>query len=136
MRNETLLTCGRLDLPAAVDCGDAAGQIAICDARKSGLANKVGERLLVREATNALNEIAVGIGVAGGQFSEAGNNFERVEIIEPVEDRHLALREFEAKPAAARLQHAVGFGERPVDVRDVADAECDRIGVEAAVCEG
>ena len=59
-----------------------------------------------------------------------------MEVVDTVEDRHVDLRELEAQEPPAGLQNAVGLAERLVDVRDVADAERDRIGVERAILEG
>ena len=58
-----------------------------------------------------------------------------MEIVDPVQQRHIAVRKFQAQKAAAGLQNAVGLGERLINVGHVADAESNRIGVECAAFE-
>ena len=48
----------------------------------------------------------------------------------------LDFGKFQAQEAAAALQHPEGFRQRHVDMRHVADAEGDRIGVEGLAVEG
>ena len=76
---------------------------------KPGVADHAGECFLRREAADALDEIVVGLGRAGRERAEARNHLEGMEVVEPVEQRHLALREFEAEEVAADLQDAEGL---------------------------
>ena len=103
--------------------------------REARVADHGGEGFLLGEATDAFDEILIGRAVAGRQFAEARDDLERMEIIDAVENRDLNFGKFKAHEAAAGAEHAVGFCERAVDMGDVADAEGDRVGVEALVGE-
>ncbi len=46
------------------------------------------------------------------------------------------MREFEAKEAAAGLEHTTGFVQRPLNVGDITDAERDDVSVDAGVRQG
>ena len=90
------------------------------------------ERIGPREAANRFDQIAVGLGVAGDGAAERRNHVEGVEIVERVEAGHVDRGELQAEELAAEAQHAKGFGERRLDARHIADAECDGDGVAAA----
>ena len=51
----------------------------------------------------------------------------------PVEPGHVDGGEFQAQKTAAGPQHAIGFLQRGIDPRHVADAERDGVGVERAI---
>jgi hypothetical protein len=118
------------DFPARVHGGNTAGQIAIANALEASVADHVRERLLLGEFADALDEVLIRLRRACRQFTKTGNDFKRVEVIEPVEDRHLDLGELKTEKAAARFQHAKRFAQRRINVGDVADAEGNRVGVE------
>ena len=60
-----------------------------------------------------------------------------MEVVEPIEDRHLARRQnSRQRKRPPVFEHAKGLGERAIDVRHVADAEGDRVGVERVVGKG
>ena len=105
------------------------------DARKTGGADHLGESAGLRKFADRLDEILVGFGVAGHGAAERRNYLERKQIVEPIEAGNVDGGEFQAQEAAAGLQHAIGFAEREVDPRHVADAERDGVGVEAAIRE-
>ena len=88
------------------------------------------KRLGVRKARDRFDEIAIGVAVSRHEPAEHGNDVKRIGFIEPVEQRHIDIGEFEAEEPTAPLQDAVRLGERLVDPRHVANAEGDRIGVE------
>ncbi len=80
-----------------------------------------------------LDQIAIGLGVAGHRPADRRNDVERIKLVGPVEPRHVDVGKFETQEAPADPQHAVRFGQRGVDARHVADAERDGDGVERAV---
>ncbi len=84
---------------------------------------------LRREAPDAFGEIAIRRSVTGHQFAKPRQHREGIEIVEIIEPGCRDAREFETKEPPAGLEHAIGFGERLVEMRGVADAERDRIGV-------
>ena len=83
-----------------------------------------------------LDEVLIGLAVAGHRLADARDDLERIELVERVEPRHVDRGELQAQEAAADLEHAVGLGERAVDARHVADAEGDGDAVEALVGVG
>ena len=80
-----------------------------------------------------LGEVAIRFRIAGDHAAERRNDVERVEIIEPVETGHVHARELEAEKVPAWAQYAERLRQGGVDTRHVADAERDRVGVEALV---
>ena len=52
-----------------------------------------------------------------------------------LERRALEVTQLEAEEPSSLLQHAVRLPQRCVDVRDVPDAERDRVGVNAATSD-
>ena len=87
------------------------------------------ERGLRRKAPDAFGEIAIGRAVARHQLAEPRQHGEGIEIVEIVQPGRCDAGEFETEKPPARLEHAIGFAERLVEMGDVADAEGDRIGV-------
>ena len=82
-----------------------------------------------------LDQIAIGLGVARHGAADRGNDVERIELVEPIETRHVDRGKFQAEEMPAGLQHAMDLAERHVDARHVADAERDGDGIEALVRE-
>src|SRR5581483_5542862 len=121
--------------PARMHGGDAAGEVAVAHAAKARLADQGGERLLLRKAADALDEVAVGLGRTRRQGAEPRDHLEGVEVVEAVEQRHLAGRELQAQVAATGPEHAVSLAQGAIDAGNVADAEGDRVGVERLVGE-
>ena len=95
-----------------------------------------GEGLLVGKAPDRFDEIPVGVGVAGDRAPHRRDRVEGIEVVDPVEHRRGNLTELEAEEASARLEDAPSFGQRPLDLGHVADAEGDRVGVEPPVGKG
>ncbi len=58
---------------------------------------------------------------------------ERPLVVNLVENRQFNLGEFEAKETTARLQHAISFGQRLVDMWNIANAERNRVSIEARI---
>src|SRR4051812_10473487 len=118
-----------------MDGDDAAGEPLEGCALQPRRGNHVAEAIGMREAANRFDEIAVGVSVAGDELPEGGDSGEGISLVDPVEQRYVDIREFEAQKAAAVLQDAAGLGERAVDPRHVTDAEGNRIAVEGIVRE-
>ena len=97
---------------------------------------KLANRRLRRKAADALDEIGVGIAVAGDRLPDQRQDLKAVEIVGGCKPRRHGRGEFEAEEPPARLQHAARLGERALDVGDVAQAEGDRVEVDAAVGKG
>ena len=80
-----------------------------------------------------LDEIAIRRAVARDDLPERRNGGERIGVVDAVQHRQVDARKFEAEKPSAVLQHPMGFGERPLDARHVADAESDGVGVEPPI---
>src|SRR5436305_1005852 len=57
----------------------------------------------------------------------------REQLVKPVEPGHVDGGECQAQNTAAGPQHAIGLLQRKIDLRHVADAKGDGVGVETAV---
>ena len=79
------------------------------------------------------DQILIGLAVAGHRPADRRDHVERIELVERVQPRHVDRGEFQAQEAPAQLEHAIGFAERALDARHVADAEGDGDAIEAAV---
>src|SRR6476620_9825083 len=102
---------------------DAAGHARKLDLAKAGRADHVGEDRWWRKLADRLGEVAIGFGIAGDHATERRADVERVEIINPVEARHIHVRELEAEKVPAWAQHAERLRQRGVDTWHVADPE-------------
>ena len=100
-------------------------------ASRDHLRESVGRRKLA----NQFDKIAIGAAVAGHDLAHGRNRGERISVVEPVDPRQIDTRELEAQEMPAALEHPMGLAEGVFDLRHVADAERDRIGVEARVGE-
>jgi hypothetical protein len=116
--------------------GYAARIVAPGRAIEAGIGDHRRETGLIREFGYRFHEIAVGLSVACHRLADARYGVEGPRLVDAVQQRHLDLREFETQEASARLQDPKGLRQRNVDARHVADAESDRIGVEARIREG
>ena len=113
----------------------AAGEALEGDATEISAADHVGELRGLGKLADRLDEIAIGLGVAGHGAADRRDDVERIEVVEPVKARHVDRGELQADEMSAELQHAMDLAERHVDARHVADAERDGDGVEALVRE-
>src|SRR5262249_17084124 len=125
----------RSDAPGRVERGDAASEIAERHLREAMLRNDPGKLLLHRESADALDQILIGLAVAGHYLAERRTDAEGIEVIEPRQRRQRDMTELQAQEAAARLQHAPRLGQGARDAGDVAQAEGDRVGIERPVRE-
>src|SRR6266852_4246435 len=119
--------------PGGVDCGDAAGEIAIAGALEPGGFDAVDQLGLCGEAADAFDEILVSVAIADDECADARQDLEGVEVVEPGENRQDDVTEFQAEEASARLEDAARLGEGGIDMGDVAQAEGDGIGVDAGI---
>ena len=123
----------RLHLPARMHGGDSARQITIFHLVKARFPDQSRESSLRRKPPDALGQIAVGGPIARHEFAQPRQQRKRIEIVELVEPGDGNARKFEAKEPPARSQHAIGFVKHVFQMRGVADAERDRIGVLARI---
>src|ERR1700693_1647672 len=75
--------------PAGMNGDDAAGERVPRDAAEAGGARQIGESIRSRKAADRFREISVGGGVAGDQPTDLGNDLKRIELVEPVQTRHV-----------------------------------------------
>src|SRR5262245_66025084 len=80
-------------LPARMQCSDAAGIVAPVHPLEARRLHHPCEIRLVRELSNRFDEIGIGFARAGDDLADAGNGIERPGLVDPVEKRHVNLRE-------------------------------------------
>jgi hypothetical protein len=122
-------------LHTLVDGSNSIRQILIALPRhqKPGVADHAAELLLARELGNALDKILVAIAVAGNELANERDGGEAPALVDGVEERVVHLAELEAGEDAAGLEDAVGLAQGDILVGEVADAEGDRVQVDAGV---
>ena len=86
-----------------------------------------------RKLANRFDEIAIRRAVAGHDLAHRRDGGKRIGVVDLLDHRQIDAREFEAQVMPAALEHPIGFAKRGFDARHVADAERDRIGVEARI---
>ena len=118
-----------------MDGDHAAAEARAVDAREACGVDHVGEQLGA-ETCGSIRPDSGGRAVPGDDLADRGNDGEGLGVVEPVEPRQVDPGEFEAEESAAALEHPIGLGQRLLDARHVADAEGDRIGVEARSANG
>src|SRR6185437_1243068 len=114
-----------------MDGGDAAGEVAVLGALEPGRRDALDQLVLRREAADAFDEVLVGIAVAGDQRADPRQDAEGIDIIEARQGGQDDPAELQAEEPPARLEDAARLGEGGVDVGDVAQAEGDRVGIDA-----
>src|ERR1044072_8184747 len=119
--------------PTGMQRDDSAGEALERHAAEARAADHLGEFLGLGKLTDRFDEIAIGLGIASHRAADLRNHVERIEIVEPVEARHVDRRKLQAEEMPAELQHAMDLTKRRFDPRHVADAERDGDGVEALV---
>src|SRR5262245_29364845 len=131
-----LITTALSQPPGGMDRGNPAAQIAVPRPLEARILDPMHEVFLIGEATDALDEIAVGGAVAGDEPAESGYGIEGIGVIEPVEQGQLDGGKLKTEEAPAGLQHAKGFLERSLKMGEVPHAEGDGVGIEARSGEG
>jgi len=113
-----------------VDCGDAAGEIAIAGALEPGGFDAVDQLGLCGEAADAFDEILVSVAIADDECADARQDLEGIEVVEPGENRQDDVTEFQAEEASARLEDAARLREGGIDMAGVnISAQCNRVAV-------
>lgn len=117
---------------------DAVGQVLVALAAddEAGVLDEAAELGLGGEALDALDEVLVGVAVAGDELADEGDGGEAPALVEGVEGGVADLAELEAGEDAAGLEHAVRLGQGGGDVGEVADAEGDGVQVERGRGDG
>src|SRR5438445_12259733 len=98
-----------LHLPAGMDGGDSAREIAILHLAEAGFPDQSHERPLRGKPSDALGQIAVRGTIARHDLAKSGQHRKGIEIIEPIEPRSRHARKFETEETPAWPQHAIGF---------------------------
>src|SRR5690606_11385194 len=121
------------ELPPRMDCHKPAENRLHLRALEPGFADHPFELRHRREASNRFDEVAIAVRVMRNRLADLRHDLVRIEVVGVLEAGPLGGRELEAEEPAAELEDAERLCQRPVDVRHVADAEGDRVSVEAAV---
>src|ERR1700688_4132053 len=130
--------CGlwpRSQTPARMQRHDAARKALPIDPREACRTDHLGKGIGLWKFTDRFHKVLIGFGVAGHGAAERWNQLERKQLVNPIEAGHIDGGKFQAQKFAARLEHAKRFAQRQIDPWHVADAECDGVGVEAAIGE-
>ena len=108
--------------------------IGVKETRRKPAASIIAANCLrLGKFADQLDQILIGLAVAGHRLADRRDDVERIQFVERVEARHVDRGKFQAKEPPAGPQHAEAFRQRRVDARHVADAERDRHGIEALV---
>lgn len=126
-----------------MDGSDAAGEVLVAAAAddEAGVADHVAEAVLVGEALDALDQVLVGVAVAGDELADERDGGEAPAAVHAIEQGHGGpaihdLPELETREHASRPQHPVRLGEPRGDAGEVPDPEGDGVQVDAGVGDG
>jgi len=98
--------------------GDAAGQIAELDPLEPGRRNQLRQFALRRKSPDALDEIGIGVAVAGDDLAEPRQELKAVEIVEGLQERCYRRGEFEAQKPPAQSSTVIE-SIQVVDVKEL-----------------
>src|SRR5947207_3422189 len=84
----------RSEPPGGMQRGDAAGQIAELDPLEPGRRNQLRQFALRRKSPDALDEIGIGVAVAGDDLAEPRQELKAVELVEGLQERGYPRGEF------------------------------------------
>jgi hypothetical protein len=101
--------------------------------QKPSLPNHPAKLLLTRELRNTLHQILVTRSIPRDHLPNHRDRVERPLLVDSVKERVLDLAELETREDAAGLEHAEGFFQGDVLVREIADAERDGVQVDGVV---
>src|SRR5438270_8351635 len=101
----------RSEPPGRMQRRDAARQIAEPGAAEPGGLDQFRQSALRRKAADALDEVGVGVAIAGDDLAEQRQYPEAVEIVERLQQRRHRRGEFETEKPSARSQDAARLGE-------------------------
>ncbi len=103
------------------------------DAAEAGGLDHLGEDRGLGKFADQLDEILIGLAVAGHGLADARNHLERIEFVKFVDARHIDRRKFQTQEPSADPENAMGLAQRAFNARHVADAEGDGDAIEAAI---
>ena len=116
-----------------MDRDDPGGKIAHVDLGEAGCFHHRLERGLVGMLADRFGQVLVALGIAGEEFAEPRQHCERMKIVQRLEQGRTQRGEFQDQDAAARLEHAMHLAKGKLFVSDIAQAEGDGDGIEAAI---
>src|SRR5690348_8580353 len=120
-------------LPARVQRDHAACHRREGGAAEAGRFHHARKRLRLGKFADRLDQILIGLAVAGDRFADARDHLKRIKLVERVEAGHVDRGKFQAKETSADLEHAESLAQRGIDAWHVADTEGDGHAIEAAV---
>jgi hypothetical protein len=104
---------------------------------KPSLTNHLREILLLREPLNTLHKVLITIPVRRNNLPNQRDRAETPPLVDRVEQRVVQIRrEFQAGEHAAGFEHAVGFAEGFVFVREVPDTKGHGVEIDAGIRDG
>lgn len=114
---------------------DAEGQVFNAAAAETRCFHASEQFCLGGEFSNGFNEILIAVPVFGDNLTHFGDQAVGIAVVDFGEEGFLHPGKFEAVEAPAGFEHAQRFGQRRVDMRDVAQAEGDGVDVGAFIGE-
>src|SRR5919197_6155368 len=116
---------------AIVHGADAPGQALEADARESGGREPSRERLRLREREHRLWQVGIGVSMFRHEPADGGQNAPEIEQIDRAQRRKAGRGELENHEARARLEHAGGVEQAPVEVGEIPNAKSHQRTVES-----
>src|SRR5712671_7463431 len=95
----------RSEPPSRVQRRDATGQIAELDPVEPGGGDQLRQLALRRKAADALDEVVVGVAIAGDDLAEQRQHLKAVEIVERLQQWRDRRGELEAQKQSDGIQH-------------------------------
>src|SRR5262245_15685484 len=92
--------------PAGMKRGNAAGEGRIGDALETRLPHHLGEIVRRREFSDAFNEIAIGVLIAGDMLADLRDHLEGIGVVDLVEHGDIDLGKLQTEEASAGRQNA------------------------------
>ena len=89
----------------------------------------------LREAADRFHQVAIRLPITRNGAAERRDDVERVKIIQPSRPGTSTAENSRQRNLPPTLQYAKRLGQRHIDPRHIADAERNRHGIEAAICE-
>src|ERR1700730_7668734 len=127
---------GLSELPAGMNRDDPAGEPRERGPLEPRPGDLAANAFGIGKPRDRFDEITIGLFVARDQAADKRNDLKRIGLVETVEDRHVHIRKLETEKLAATPKNPVRLGQRLVDAWHIANAEGDRIGIEAVIGEG
>ena len=102
---------------------NAAAQKLGLGTGKTGRLNLAQKRICGWKATNALDQILIGVALAGDQRAHWRDKGEAISVIGFLQNRAGHMRKFQTDKSATRAQHAMGLLQSGGAIRDIANTE-------------